>query len=79
MLPVSLSPAAAELTGFWIDVKPGRDSVPVHDAVLDFSVDAHVGVVGLDAQDQRPRRPVLQDHGVLTVVLTLRTPAAQRL
>lgn len=66
-----------ELTGVRIDVKPGRHSVSVHDAVFDLSVDPHVGVVGLDEQDKRPRRLVLQDHRVQTVVLTLRAQTAQ--
>lgn len=66
-----------ELTGVRIDVKAGRHSVSVHDAVFDLSVDAHVGVVGLDAQDKRPWRLVLQDHSVLTVVVTLRAQTAQ--
>ena len=61
----------AELTGVRVDVEPRRHAVPVHDAVLDLSVDPHVGVVGLDAQDERPRRLVLQDGGIQAVVLTL--------
>lgn len=60
-----------ELTCVWINVKPRRHAVSVHDAVFDLSVDAHVGVVGLDAQHERPRRLVLQDGGVQAVVLTL--------
>lgn len=60
------------LTCVTVDVKPGRHAVSVHDAVSDLPVDARVGVVGVDAQDERPWRLVLQDHGVLTVVVTLR-------
>lgn len=66
-----------ELTGVRIDVKPGRHSVSLHDAIFDFSVDPNVSVVGLDAQDKRPWWLVLQDHCVQTVVLTLRAQTAQ--
>ena len=55
-----------------IDVKPRGHPVSVHDAVSDLSVDPHVGVLGLDAQHQRPRWLVLQHGGVQAVVLTLR-------
>lgn len=61
-----------ELTCVRLDGKAGRHAVSVHDAVLDLSVDAHVGILGLDPQDERPGWLVLQDHGVLAVVLTLR-------
>lgn len=61
-----------EVTGVRIDVKPGRHSVSVHDAVSHVSVHPHVGVVRLDAQDKRPWRLVLQHRSVQTVVLTLR-------
>lgn len=60
------------VTSVRINVKARGDAVPVHDAVLDLPVHAHVRVVGLDAQDLRARRLVLLNHGVLTVVLTLR-------
>lgn len=43
----------------------------MHDPVLDLSVHAHVRVLGLDAQDVRPRGLVFQNHGVLAVVETL--------
>lgn len=49
----------------------------MHDAVFDVSIDAHVIVVGLDTQDERSRRLVLQDHSILTVVLALREQMAQ--
>lgn len=53
-------------------MEPGRDAVAVHDAVLDLSVDAGVGVMGLDLQDEGARWLVLQDHGGPAVVLTLK-------
>lgn len=49
----------------------------MHDAVFDVSIDPHVIVVGLDTQDERPRRLVLQDHSILTVVLALREQMTQ--
>lgn len=72
-----MASGSVELTGVRIDVKPGRHPVSVHDAVFDLSVDPHVGVVGLDAQDERPWGLVLQDHRVQTVVLTLTEQTAQ--
>ena len=65
------------LTGVGVDVKPGGHAVSVHDAVFHLSVDSHVGVVGLNAQDKRPRGLVLQNHCVQTVVLTLRAERAR--
>ena len=66
-----------ELTGVRVDVEAGRHPVSVHDAVLHLSVDPHVGVVGLDPQNQSPRRLVLQNHRVQTVVRTLREQITQ--
>lgn len=60
------------VTSVRVDVEARRDAVSVHDAVLDLPVHARVRVLGLDAQDGRPRRLVFQNHGVLTVVVTLR-------
>lgn len=64
-------PCVSWITCVRIDIEARRDAVPVHDAVLDLPVHAHVGVLGLDSQDVRPRGLVFQNHGVLTVVVTL--------
>lgn len=65
------SPRVWLVTSIGVDVEPRRDAVSVHDPVLDLPVGAHVRVLGLDAQDVRPRGLVLQNHGVLAVVDTL--------
>jgi hypothetical protein len=44
----------------------------VHDPVFDLSVDPHVCVEGVNAEDKCPRGLVLQDTGVDTVVMALR-------
>lgn len=72
-----LTSSSWKLTGVGADIKTRRHAVPVHDAVLDFPVDAHVSVVGMDAQDEGSRWLVLQDDGVLTVVHTLRAKTVQ--
>lgn len=66
-----VSPRVWSITSIGVDVKPRRDAVSMHDPVLDLSVHAHVCVLGLDAQDVRPRGLVFQNHGVLAVVETL--------
>lgn len=44
----------------------------MHDPVFDLSVDPHVCVEGVNAQDKCPRGLVLQDTGVDAVVMALR-------
>lgn len=62
---------AVEVTGVRIDVKARRHPVSRHDAVLDLSVDPHVGIFGLDLKNKCPRRLVLKDGSVQTGALTL--------
>lgn len=38
------------LTAVRVDVEPRRDTIALHDAILDLSVDPGVGILGLDLQ-----------------------------
>lgn len=60
------------LTCVRVDDEAGRSPVSVHDPVFHLSVDPHVCVEGVNAQDKCPRGLVFQDTGVDAVVLALR-------
>lgn len=48
-------------TGVWVDAERRHGGVFVHEAVCDSSIGALVSVDGVDLQNKRSRRLVLQD------------------
>lgn len=70
---VKIIMSVSELTSIRINIKTRCHSISVHYAIFDLSIDAHVSIMSLDAQDERSWRLILQDCCVQAIVLTLTT------